>query len=115
MILQKRKSEKFKTNLWYDSVVSYDADMTSVNRDVENLFVSSSDHRIFLWNLYEKYFRSQKFAFYGETFSPRPKKKREREREIERESWNNYLFVQEDLFFDEVSYAVKPPNSGHPK
>ena len=28
-------------------MVSYDADVTSVNRDVENLFVSSSGHRIF--------------------------------------------------------------------
>ena len=36
------------------SMVSYDAGMTAVNnvnRDVENLFVSISDHGIFLWNL----------------------------------------------------------------
>ena len=44
----------FLTNRWYSSMFSYDADITVVNyinRDVENVFVSASDHRIFVWNL----------------------------------------------------------------
>ena len=44
----------FLINLWYSSIVSYDAGMTAVNyinRDIENLLLSKSDHRIFLWNL----------------------------------------------------------------
>ena len=44
-------------------------------RDVENLFASASDQRIFEWKLsfgvYQKYFR--KFDFYGEIFSIGPK------------------------------------------
>ena len=44
-------------------------------RDVENLFASASDQRIFEWKLsfvvYQKYFR--KFDFYGEILSMGPK------------------------------------------
>ena len=41
----------FLTNLWYSFMFSYDADMTVVNyinKDVQNRFVSASDHQIFI-------------------------------------------------------------------
>ena len=40
--------------LWYSSMFSYIAILAVVNymkKDIENVFVSASDHRIFLWNL----------------------------------------------------------------
>ena len=43
----------FLTNLWYSSM-TYMMETwqpSIINRDVENLFVSASDHRIILWNL----------------------------------------------------------------
>ena len=66
----------FLTNLWYISMVSHDGDMT-----VENFFMSTSDNRIFLWNLsfrvylhvYQKCFR--KSSTFTEKFSLRDQRK----------------------------------------
>ena len=47
-------NKKLVNSIWYFSMALYDAGMAAVNhinKDVENLFASTSDYRMFLRNL----------------------------------------------------------------